>query len=98
MKTENTTETHTPGKAATDDRYAVRIGNLEYRPHWKGTADDFEMRCNASRLALCWNTHAELVAALKMCIGILQQDQTNCTEDQYNQARAALAQATGDAP
>jgi hypothetical protein len=64
---------------------------------------DSERKANASRLALCWNMHDELIAALESVIdchetGILGQQGINgdrARSKLAQQARAAIAKTKG---
>lgn len=57
---------------------------------------------NATRLALCWNTHDELVAALEEVIGeherwLAADERGDLVLPSVDAARAALAAARGEA-
>ena len=62
-----------------------------------------EVRANAQRLALCWNSHDDLLAALRAIVdrdftyfdGVVVGAQRDITFAEVHAARAAIAKATG---
>lgn len=53
---------------------------------------------NRARLCLCWNTHDELLEALKACRDYLHYaDGPEAFRTEYDKANAAIAKATGGA-
>lgn len=52
---------------------------------------------NAARLALCWNTHDQLVNALNAMLTHFGMDEDEWTKPTFDQARAAIKAAKGEA-
>jgi hypothetical protein len=50
-----------------------------------------ESEADAARLALCWNTHDELVEALRACMACLDRDERDAAE--WDRAQRALKAA-----
>lgn len=91
-----TKATHTPGPLTVEKLYLIADGKGIVADLDASQFDDNESKANAARLALCWNTHDELVAALRGALPYLAARATDAEGyGLVRAARAALAKAEG---